>query len=65
MTASRPRSTRRARPQATGTSASRAAIGRALYLTSVFPERRKLFGRVQRAAPPAGRLRDGSSLWFY
>jgi len=44
---------------------ARAAIGRALYLHSVFPERRKLFGFEQRRTQPAGKLRDGSTLWFY
>jgi hypothetical protein len=43
----------------------RASLGRALYLHSVFPECRKVFGFEQRAAQPAGQLRDGSTLWFY
>ncbi len=41
------------------------AMGRELYLHSVFPERRKLFGFEQRTTQPAGTLRDGSTLWFY
>jgi hypothetical protein len=41
------------------------AMGRALYLHSVFPERRKLFGFEQCTRQPAGTLRDGSTLWFY
>ncbi len=37
----------------------------ALYLRSVFPERRTLFGFQQHTRQPAGKLRDGSTLWFY
>jgi hypothetical protein len=44
---------------------ARRAAGRELYLRSVFPERRKLFGFEQRARQPAGRLPSGTTLWFY
>ncbi len=43
----------------------RASLRRALYLHSVFPERRKLFGFEQLTPQPAGQLGDGSTLWFY
>jgi hypothetical protein len=39
--------------------------GRVLYFNAVFPERRKLFGFEQRRAQPGGKLRDGTTLWFY
>ncbi len=44
---------------------ARAAIGRALYLTSVFPSAASfLAASSARRSRPAG-SRDGSSLWFY
>ena len=47
-----------------GPPAQRRAGSRTL-LRSVFPERRRVFGFEQRTAQPAGRLGDGSTLWFY
>jgi hypothetical protein len=38
---------------------------RALYLNAVFPERQRLFGRAWHVRQPAGKLRDGTTLWFY
>jgi hypothetical protein len=38
---------------------------RALYLNAVFPERQQLFGRAWQVRQPAGKLPDGTTLWFY
>jgi hypothetical protein len=41
------------------------SLSRWLYLRSLPPQERTIFGRVQRAAQPAGRLSDGTTIAFY
>jgi hypothetical protein len=41
------------------------SLARWLYLRSLPPQERTIFGRVQRAAQPAGRLADGTTISFY
>jgi hypothetical protein len=41
------------------------SLARWLYLRSLPPLERSLFGRVRRAAQPAGRLADGTTISFY
>jgi hypothetical protein len=38
---------------------------RSIYLNAVFPEHQRVFGRPWHAPQPAGRLPDGTTLWFY
>jgi hypothetical protein len=38
---------------------------RRLYLNTVFPERQRVFGLQWKRRQPAGKLLDGTTLWFY
>jgi hypothetical protein len=44
---------------------ARGSLTRWLYLRSLPPLERKLFGRARRAAQPSGRLRDGTTIALY
>lgn len=46
-------------------SAARGSLTRWLYLRSLPPLERSLFGRQRRAAQPSGRLRDGTTIAIY
>jgi hypothetical protein len=46
-------------------SAARGSFTRWLYLRSLPPLERRLFGRERRAAQPSGRLRDGTTIALY
>ena len=46
-------------------SAARGSLTRWLYLRSLPPLERRLFGRERRAAQPSGRLRDGTTIALY
>jgi hypothetical protein len=48
-----------------GASAARGSLTRWLYLRSLPPLERRLFGRERRAAQPSGRLRDGTTIALY
>jgi hypothetical protein len=41
------------------------SLSRWLYLRSLPPQQRTIFGRVQRALQPAGRFADGTTISFY
>jgi hypothetical protein len=41
------------------------SLARWLYLRSLPPQERTIFGRLRRAAQPAGRLADGTTIAFY
>jgi hypothetical protein len=49
----------------TSAPAARGSLTRWLYLRSLPPLERKLFGRTRRAAQPSGRLRDGTTIALY
>jgi hypothetical protein len=54
-------------PAAAGGTAedARPSLSRWLYLRSLAPQRRTLFGREQTRAQPAGKLHGGATVWFY